>query len=306
MNSKNLKLGVSIIIPCARPNEYLVRLLDSIYSQTNVLNGFIEIILVFNGDRDFLVEMIANQLNRLQTRQSVRLLYNSLGNASVARNMGIEASSREFLCFCDDDDWIGDAYISELYKMADSSSIAFAPIVDVSVEGQKDYREDINEFLLAKSPNALSLYSKAITINACKLIPAVNAKQILFDESLKSGEDVVYFCEYINRFRPGFTHVDSLDSRYYRLKTANSTSRQSMSYDFNVEQRLDVIKRLVDISSFDIIGFFQSKVNAQLSFLNKYYDKNPSSLNRIKESFYHRDLSKLTLIKDSKFYINLS
>ena len=190
--------------------------------------------------------------------------------------------------------------------MADSSNIVFAPIVDVSVEGKKDYREDINEFLKAKSTNALSLYSKAITINACKLIPAVNAKQILFDESLKSGEDVVYFCEYINRFRPGFAHVNNLDSRYYRLKTANSTSRQSMSYDFNVEQRLDVIKRLVDISSFDIIGFFQSKVNAQLSFLNKYYDKNPSSLNRIEESFYYRDLSKLMFIKDSRFYINLS
>ncbi|OLF37502.1 glycosyltransferase family 2 protein [Psychrobacter sp. Cmf 22.2] len=306
MSNKDFREGVSIIVPCARPNEHLGRLLDSIYNQKGLNQDFIEVILVFNGYNEFIIEGFTDKLEKLKSKQQVRLLYNSVGSASKARNIGLEASNKNFICFCDDDDWIGVNYINELYKITDLSNIAFAPIVDVSMDGRKESREDINRFLKSDNPNDLSLYSRALTLNACKLIPAIYAKEVNFDESLMSGEDVVYFCEYVSRFRPSFAHADNSGCYYYRLKTEDSTSRQSMSYEFNVEQRLDVINKLVDLATADLNDFFQSKINAQLSFLNKYFIQNSNSLSNIRKSFESRSLSNLMMFKNDRFYINLS
>lgn len=306
MSNRNFKKGVSIIIPCARPNEHLSNLLDSIYRQRELSKDFLEVILIFNGHTEFIIDRFADKLNKLKTKHKVRLFYSSVGSASKARNIGLEVSTKDLICFCDDDDWIGVNYISELYKIANTSNIAFAPIIDVSMDGQRDLREDINEFLKSNGPNDLPLYSRALTLNACKLIPAIYAKEIRFDENLMSGEDVVYFCEYLNRFLPRFVHTNHNDCCYYRLKTENSTSRQPVSYDFNVEQRLDVIKKLVVLNSDTLNNFIQSKVNAQLSFLNNYFSQNPNTINSIQESFKSRDLSDLVVIRNGKFYINLS
>ncbi|WP_413189802.1 glycosyltransferase family 2 protein [Psychrobacter sp. AT9] len=306
MSNEDFKEGVSIIVPCTRPNEYLGKLLDSIYNQQGLNQDFIEVILVFNGYNEFIIEKFTDKLEKLKTKHQVRLLYNSVGSASKARNIGLEASTRSFICFCDDDDWIGVNYINNLYKVSDLSNIAFAPIIDVSMDGKKESREDINRFLKSDNSNDLSLYSRALTLNACKLIPTIYAKKVNFDEALMSGEDVVYFCEYVSRFRPSFAHVNNGGCYYYRLKTKDSTSRQSMSYEFNVEQRLDVIKKLVDLATADLNNFFQSKINAQLSFLNKYFIKNSNSLSSIRKSFESRSLSDLTMFKNDRFYINLS
>lgn len=306
MSNKNFKEGVSIIVPCSRPNEHLGRLLDSIYNQQGMNHDFVEVILVFNGYNEFIIERFTDKLEKLKSKQQVRLLYNSVGSASKARNIGLEASTRDFICFCDDDDWIGVNYINELCKIVDFSNIAFSPIVDMSMDGKKESRKDINEFLKSDNPNDLALYSRALTLNACKMIPAIHAKEIHFDEALMSGEDVVYFCEYVSRFRPSFAHADNGDCYYYRLKTKDSTSRQSMSYEFNVEQRLDVIKKLVDLTTVDLNDFFQSKINAQLSFLNKYFTQHLDSLNSIQKSFESRSLSNLMMFKNDRFYINLS
>lgn len=308
MNVIDLKKGVSIIVPCARPDEHLGKLLDSIYNQKDLSQGFIEIILVFNGYNEFILDTFTDKLNKLKNRHQVRLLYNSISSAAAARNMGLRASTKEYICFCDDDDWIGTHYINKLYKIAESSNIAFAPIVDVNIDGKQEPREDINEFLKSSRPDDLLLYSRALTINACKLIPTIYAKEVCFDETLLSGEDVVYFCEYVSKFRPSFAHTDTddKDCSYYRLKTEVSTSRQPMSYEFNVEQRLDVIQKLVQLDTTVLNSFLQSKVNAQMSFLNKYYDENRDSNDSIKKSFDVRGLSKLMFIDNDKFHINLS
>lgn len=304
MNDDSLKKGISIVIPCSRPNEHLAKLLDSIYNQEGLNRDLIEVILVFNGHFEFKINEFVDILERLKKKFETRLLYHSNGSASKARNIGIQACSKEFICFCDDDDWIGSNYIKSLYEVADFSNIAFVPIVDVKMDGTKKFRKDINEFIHSSSNNDLTLYSRALTINASKLIPSFNAKKINFDDSLKSGEDVVYFCEYLSRFRPKLIFTVEEDCYYYRLQTEDSISRKPVSYEFNVEQRLDVIERLLKMDTTGLKDFFQSKVNAQLSFLNNYLGRNLDDLNRIEQSFQARGLS--PSVVNNKFYINLS
>ncbi len=304
MSNPTLKTGVSIIIPSYRPNKYLARLLESITNQKRLGDSFLEVIVIINGRNSFEVEVLNQQIDRLKEKHQVRVLYNSDGNVSKARNLGIGASSREFITFCDDDDWIGSKYIAELYKIAEHTNIACAPIVNITNDN-KDYNSLVNTFLDTSLENKLGAYSRVITLSACKLLPTENVKTIKFDEKLVSGEDIVYFSSYVSKFKPQFVHVEGKDSYYHRFVTDTSVSRQLLSYDFNVEQRLDVIERLVKIDS-EYIGWLQTKVDGQLSFINKYYASHPESVNRIRGAFSKRSLAKLVTIKNDKFNLHLS
>lgn len=303
MKESNLSEGVSVVIPSIRPNHYLSRLLKSIEEQKALPNDFLEVIIVINGKEAFDVNSVEKEIEKLSIKHSVRVLYNSIGSVSKARNLGIEASSREFITFCDDDDWLGSKYISNLYDIADFNNIACAPIVNVT-EDSKDYNSTVNTFLDTTIEHKLGAYSRVLTISACKLLPTKNIKKIKFDEKLASGEDVVYFSAYVSRYEPEFVHVSDIDSYYNRFVTDSSVSRQPLSYDFNIEQRVDVIERLAVIDS-KFVGWIQTKVDGQLSFINKYYSNYPESENTIKGAFNKRGLGRLMKFHNNTFSLNL-
>jgi hypothetical protein len=125
----------------------------------------------------------------------------------------------------------------------------------------------------------------ALTINGCKLLPTSIAKELTFEESLKSGEDVVYFCELLSKYDLDFEV--SREAIYYRLLKENSVSRQKISFDFNVQQRVEVIKKLSAIShqnqSKEIKSFIESKINAQTSFIREYITLYPQKFDEVKE-----------------------
>ena len=303
MNESKLKEGISIVIPSFRPNHYLSRLLSSIEAQEDLPENFLEVIIVINGKEAFDVTSVAKEVEILSTKHIVRVLYNSIGSVSKARNIGIDASSREFITFCDDDDWIGSRYLCELYKVANNQSIACAPMINVSIDGES-FNKNINTFLDESRADKLEAYSRVITISACKLLPTKTVKQIYFDEHLLSGEDVVYFSSYMSKFSPKLVNVKNENSFYYRYVTEKSVSRQPVSFDFNVDQRLDVIQRLVQSSSKEI-DWYQRIINGQLSFVNKYYANHPESENRIKGAFNKRGLGRLMSSHNNTFSINL-
>lgn len=303
MKESNLSEGVSVVIPSIRPNHYLSRLLKSIEEQKALPNDFLEVIIVINGKEAFDVNSVEKEIEKLSIKHSVRVLYNSIGSVSKARNLGIEASSREFITFCDDDDWLGSKYIAELYKIANHNSIACAPMINVSTDGES-FNKNMNTFLDESREDKLEAYSRVITISACKLLPTKVVKKVFFDESLLSGEDVVYFSDYMSRFEPELIHVKDDNSYYYRYISENSVSRQPISFDFNVDQRLDVIQRLVQSNS-KHINWYQKIVNGQLSFVNKYYVSHPESENRIKGAFNKRGLGRLMKFHNNIFSLNL-
>jgi hypothetical protein len=77
------------------------------------------------------------------------------------------------------------------------------------------------------------------------MLPTDLARSVGYDPDLRSGEDVVHYLRFFmaHPLTLSFVPLDA-HAVYYRTVVPGSLSRQPLSYDFNVTQRLDVIDRL--------------------------------------------------------------
>lgn len=91
---------VSIIVPVYKAEEYLKRCVDSLTQQTY---RNIEVVLVDDGSPDAcpaMCDAYAKQDER------IRVVHKSNGGLVSAWQAGVKASSGDYLCFVDSDDWV--------------------------------------------------------------------------------------------------------------------------------------------------------------------------------------------------------
>lgn len=282
-DQKSLVAGISIIIPSYQGHNTILETLNSIKYQKNISLDLIEIICVINGPRGKTEKVIRGFVQE-NPDLSLKILYSDIASASHARNVGLENISREFLVFLDDDDIISANYLSDMYALSDSDTVVFSYIHDLN-HGEILKETSISQQLIQNKNNLnLNGLSSAITMIASKMLPSKNVQQLKFDPQLKSGEDVSFFVEYMLKFNPQFKLVENEDCAYIRRITENSVSRQPMSFHFNVEQRLDVIKSLDVISTQytgQLDGFVASKMKAQIGFIVRYLEAHPQDLDLV-------------------------
>ena len=99
---------VSIIIPVYNVEAYLVQCLDSIEKQTY---KNIECIIVVDGATDGSYAIVKDYC-KCHTR--CKVYYQENAGSGPARNVGINYSSGEFICFIDPDDWVEVNYVETL------------------------------------------------------------------------------------------------------------------------------------------------------------------------------------------------
>lgn len=108
---------VSIIIPIYNADKYLTRCLDSIVNQTYTN---LEIILINDGSSD----KSPTICNKYATKDNrITLINKTNEGVSVARNIGIQKSSGEYITFLDADDWIVSNYIEQLMTPFENEDI---------------------------------------------------------------------------------------------------------------------------------------------------------------------------------------
>src|SRR5699024_6441579 len=117
--------------------------------------------------------------------------------------------------------------------------------------------------------------SRILTISACKAIPKHFLLINLFKEYLKSGEDTVLFTELLVNVRPKLDIVPLENNAiYYRLIRNNSVSRRAGTYDFLINQRIDILKILEPMLDYianpEIKKIVLHKYRAQIAFMNRY------------------------------------
>ena len=101
---------ISIIIPVYNVEKYLTRCLNSVIGQT--FSDW-EAIIVNDGSDDgseHICKSFASKDNRFQ------YIYKKNGGLSDARNVGIDNSKGQYICFLDSDDWLELNYLEELYN----------------------------------------------------------------------------------------------------------------------------------------------------------------------------------------------
>jgi poly(ribitol-phosphate) beta-N-acetylglucosaminyltransferase len=295
--NKDLKDGISVIIPTHKREKIITKCLDSLNKQT-LSKSLFEVIIIINGEKDN-TKSVINNFSLETGMDNIKVLEIDEGSASLARNEGILYASRKYSVFVDDDDYISENYLEEMYRYADDKTIVISQIVNVNQFGEENRNNTINlqiKLQESKKNYDFTNLDKVSTISACKLIPTSYIKNYQFDGELKSGEDIVFFTElFLNNDFKFKIVPTSKQTIYYRQMIPNSISRQNITFDFFVRQRLEVITRLDKIlnkqNDEKKIRFIKSKINAQFLFIENYFLKNPEEKEKIQSEINKYNLS---------------
>ena len=101
---------ISVIVPVYNVEKFLDKCISSIVNQTY---KNLEIILIDDGSTDESVQ-ICDKWQEKDNR--VRLTHKENTGVSDTRNIGLEKTTGEYICFVDSDDYIEPDYIENLYK----------------------------------------------------------------------------------------------------------------------------------------------------------------------------------------------
>lgn len=118
---------ISVIVPAYNVEKYLKKGLDSLIHQTW---KELEIILVDDGSTDS-SGMICDAYAEKDTR--IRVVHQSNGGVSDARNTGLALGRGEYLGFVDSDDWIApDMYeVLACFAQKERLDVAMCGVTDV-------------------------------------------------------------------------------------------------------------------------------------------------------------------------------
>ena len=118
-------MKISVIIPTYKPQAYLWECLDSLVAQTFPKSEF-EVILVLNGCTDPWKSHIQKYIENQMTDMNVKFIHTEEGGVSNARNMALDVAEGEYIAFVDDDDFISPNYLTVLYDLSDSETVALS------------------------------------------------------------------------------------------------------------------------------------------------------------------------------------
>ncbi len=284
--------GISVVLPTYMGQATILRVLKSLADQILPRDLF-EVLVVINGEKDTTESRISEFLSGFKD-MNVRVLVLEDSGASRARNLGIAEAKFKYTTLLDDDDSVSPNYLSAMFELASDDTIVLSQIVNVT-ENEVDASNVINMQILQCNQDEDSFLRSChsvLTVNACKLIPSKYMKQVAFDTSLKNGEDVAYFSEMFSLFP--FKFKIAPEATYFRYLRQNSISRQPLSFEFNVQDRLSVISSVfssLDNSADEYVReFLQQKISAQISFLNIYLKAFPREYGRTLKEIKGRKL----------------
>ena len=180
---------VSVIIPTYNREKYLSQALASVVNQTY---KNIEIIVVDDGSRANYAAKICHDFN-------ARLLRKENGGLSSARNFGIKNASGKYIALLDDDDCFTATKIEKQVEVLENNPSVFC--VHSAADVIDDEGDKTGETIGA-SPNKAHKRSGYVFWNAIgtwvvksptPLFRKEVFSKILFDESIKVGEDLDFY-----------------------------------------------------------------------------------------------------------------
>ena len=221
---------ISLVVPVYNVAQYIGECLESIRRQD--FSDF-EVVLVDDGSTDgsaAICDCVAASDSRF------RVIHQSNGGSSVARNTGIDASTGRYIAFMDSDDVIHESYISRLYKLAGDSDADIAMFR--FAEGELP---DMRKLSFAgKTPERITgvdalestLYQKGLdTSPCCKLF-----RRHLFD-SARFAEGILYEdLDFVTAVTPLAGHVIVSEDVLYFYRHRAGSNIGSFSL-----RRLDVL-----------------------------------------------------------------
>lgn len=211
---------VSVIIPIYNSAKYIEGTLQSVLVQDY---STLELILVDDGTKDNSIVLAEKLLNNQMV--SYHVVHQENKGLATARNVGLQHSTGEYVCFIDSDDIIDRHHVSRLVEAAENNALeivfsSFEPTTEANRQGSACYSYMCKN-LSAKEVRE-RFKSRQIKIHACAMLFARRVLEQLdgpFAEGLRYGEDA----DFIWRVLYKGENIGFVDSTSYKyLIRANS------------------------------------------------------------------------------------
>lgn len=183
---------ISVIVPVYNVEKYLQRCIDSIINQTY---KDIEIILVDDGSTDKSGE-ICDDYAKSDAR--IKVIHKSNRGVSSARNEGLYTAKGKYIMFCDSDDYVDKNWCKILFDTINNNPYSFITSNyqnvgnNLQVQCEDKYINfETNYYQLFKDGVSPFVWNKIFDVNILKQY------EILFNEELEHGEDIVFTLEYL-------------------------------------------------------------------------------------------------------------
>lgn len=258
-----INMEISIIIPTFKPGDYLYACLESISSQ-DFDNKEFEVIIVLNGECNPWLYRINKWCSEF-SNINFNVVYSDVPGVSLARNLGLSISKGKYITFIDDDDIISSSFLKQLSLTSklypDSLIISNSYSFKTCIQDTDDsfYISRCYKRLLKNGCVSASLFEARSMLNGpcMKLIPALFAKKVNFDKSLKYSEDALYMFSISRFFKK--VYLTDPSAIYYRRIRSQSVTNLKRSYYNIIWNEFRFIFKILKIYSkyiFDFNFFF--------------------------------------------------
>lgn len=239
-------MKISIIVPVYNSEKYLEKCISSLIYQTY---KNLEIILVNDGSTDKSKDVI-NKFFKKDSR--IKVINKKNSGVSDTRNIGINASSGDYLLFVDSDDYIDPEYVEKSVQYIELNNLDYLKCSYIELVGSIENRisyynsriftkeEIIHEISISDNFSSIGgvFVNKNIIIN----------NNIVFNNKYKHGEDLLfnYNC-IIKSNKVGYLNK----CNYYYVKNNDSVSNSikiENVYKY-ADDNLSVINKLNKIDS---------------------------------------------------------
>lgn len=227
------KTLVSIIIPLYNSEEYISECLFSCMRQTYCN---IEIIIVDDGSTDNGYQIV-KELSKNDKR--IKVYHTKNNGVSSARNLGIEKSSGEYICFIDADDCIDKIFVKTMvnYMKENDSDFCFSKNTfgNNNATGSKTISSSEAETMLLSQRVAVGCWNKMYRREILK--------DIRFRKDLFYGEGL-YF---INQVAHNAKNIVVCEDALYHYRKVNP---ESATTKFDIKKMVNGEKSLFEIKEF--------------------------------------------------------
>ena len=196
---------ISIIIPVYNVEKYVEKCADSLFSQSY---KNLELIFINDGSTDKSGELCHKIADTNPDAQiKIIVIDKENGGVSSARNRGLEIATGKYIMYVDPDDYCEPEYVEKLYRAIKDNECDMAECsyyIDYTPDNIKPFTLPFSEDVITDVYGAL-FYEKAT--GRMNKLPAylwlgifkadvIKENDIRFDESVKYGEDFLFFVEY--------------------------------------------------------------------------------------------------------------
>ncbi len=240
---------VSVIIPTYKTGDYIYQCIDSLEKQTLSKHDF-EVLIILNGEKEPYYSKIKNYLetNNIDSK----LFYTEVCGVSNARNIGLDNSQGENICFVDDDDWVSPYYLQNLHKLINSDCIAISNIIKYDEKKQNYTSSSYTSKLKFNKKVPVIKYRSYLSNCGAKMIPISMINEKRFNTNFQNSEDALFMFSISDKLK--YFNISDKDSIYYIRRRSNSLSRV-----------ISISKSLINA-----INFVSALTNVYIHNLSKY------------------------------------